>query len=272
MKKYFTLILLFAIIKCPGQSAKTDVLTIGTFHFKFHNRDIQKTSKNDQIDVLDKKYQAEIEDIVRQIVNFKPTIIAIEQDPENQSKIDSLYNSYRNGQYTLSRAEEEQIGFRVAKRLGLQKLYCVNDWGRNYKNIDSLLDNDTIALKKFKDYFYKNPDTSKTYITKDIFKEKGIKAELRMLNSEEHEQKDLGNYLISMFKYQPADDKFWGADFVTGWWFNRNLRIFRNIQTIKTGPQDKILVIFGAGHMNLLNLFFRVSPEYKLAKASDYLK
>lgn len=272
MKKYFTLICFFSFFKCFGQTSKTDVLTIGTFHFEFYNRDVQKTNKKDQIDILDKKYQAEIEDIVRQIVNFKPTIIAIEQDPENQSKIDSLYNRYRNGQYTLSRAEEQQIGFRVAKKLGLQKLYCVNDWGKNYKNIDSLLDNDTIALKNFRNYFYKNPDSSKTYITKDIFKEKGIKAELRMLNSEQHQQNDLGNYLIGMFKYQPTDNNFWGADFVTGWWFNRNLRIYRNIQSIRTDPKDKILVIFGAGHMNLLNLFFKVSPEYNLVQASDYFK
>ncbi|MEP7266457.1 MAG: DUF5694 domain-containing protein, partial [Saprospiraceae bacterium] len=56
------------------------------------------------------------------------------------------------------------------------------------------------------------------------------------------------------------------------WWFNRNLRIFRNIQKINAKPTDRILVIFGAGHMNLLNIFFKASPEYKLVERNKYLK
>ena len=80
-----------------GQSTKTDVLTICTFHFAFHNRDLIKTDKMDQIDVLDKKYQVAVEDIADQIVKYKPAIIVNEQSPEFQSRIDSLYKSYVAG-------------------------------------------------------------------------------------------------------------------------------------------------------------------------------
>lgn len=83
---------------------------------------------------------------------------------------------------------------------------------------------------------------------------------------------DLGNYLTGIFKYETKENEFFGPDFVTGWWFNRNLRILRNIQKINAKPTDRILVIFGAGHMNLLNLLFDSSPEYKLVKVNDYLK
>ena len=87
-----------------------------------------------------------------------------------------------------------------------------------------------------------------------------------------NQERDLGNYLTGVFKYQWANDPFFGADFTTGWWFNRNLRIFRNIQKINAKPSDRILVIFGAGHMNLLNIFFKASPEYKLVETNKYLK
>ena len=93
-----------------------------------------------------------------------------------------------------------------------------------------------------------------------------------MLNSESYNNADLGNYLIGVFKYQTSDNEYFGSDFVTGWWFNRNLRIFRNIQKLHAKPTDRILVIFGAGHMNLLNIFFKASPEYKLDKLNDYLE
>ncbi len=82
----------------------------------------------------------------------------------------------------------------------------------------------------------------------------------------------MGTYLIRIFKYETTDNEFFGPDFVTGWWFNRNLRIFRNIQKIKAKTTDRIVVIFGAGHMNLLNLLFNSSPEFKLLKVKNYLK
>lgn len=80
-----------------GQSAKKEALTLGTFHFAFHNRDVRKFDKKDQIDVLDKKYQDKISKIVEKISKFKPTIITVEVDPALQTKVDSLYNSYLNG-------------------------------------------------------------------------------------------------------------------------------------------------------------------------------
>lgn len=83
--------------------------------------------------------------------------------------------------------------------------------------------------------------------------------------------KDLGDYLIGVFKYETNDKEYFGVDFTTGWWYNRNLRIFRNIQRINAKPTDRILVIYGAGHLNILNTLFDCCPEFKLIKASRYL-
>ncbi len=276
MKRTITLLVLLSFLfhLAQGQGVKNDVLTLGTFHFAFHNRDVLKTEKKDQIDVLDRKYQAEIEDIAQQIILFRPTIIVIEKSPEFQQHIDSLYQGYVAGTHKLGREEYEQIGFRIGKKLGLKKMYCVNDWGRNYNTIDSLLDKDTAARKMFLNFFNHNPDSLKLKqsFPPDIFTTKGIKAELRMKNDEKNIQKDFGSYLIGIFKYETENEPFFGTDYVTGWWFNRNLRIFRNIQKIERKPGDKILVIYGAGHMNLLNTFFKSSPEFRLVKTNDYLK
>lgn len=272
MKGYLSSLLLVLASISFGQKQTTKVLTLGAFHFAFHNRDVKKIDKKDQIDILDKKYQDEIKDIVNRIAKFKPTIIVIEQDPESQGKIDSLYNLYLNNSYNLSREEYEQLGFRLAKMCNLKKLVCVNDWGRNYKNIDSLLDNDPGELNKFTDYFYKNPDTARQFFVKDVFKTQGILQQLRLLNDEKNIKKDLGNYLIAAFKYETRGDEYFGTDYTTGYWFNRNLRIFRNIQKIGLTPNDRVLVIFGAGHLSLLNIFFGSSPEFELEKTNEYLK
>ena len=69
-------------------------MTLGSFHFDFPNLDVIKTGTDDKIDVLDPKYQKEIDEIVRRIEKFKPTIIVIEREPSEQVKYDSLYNQY----------------------------------------------------------------------------------------------------------------------------------------------------------------------------------
>lgn len=274
MKYSLTVILMVLITTVNAQPPKKiEVLTLGSFHFAFRNLDLIKTSTEDQIDVLEPKYQKEIEEIAERIAKFKPTIIAIERDPIKQAKYDSLYNKYLEGNYKLGRNEEEQIGFRVAKMMKLKTLYCVNDWGNNYETLNPVLEGkDSLENKKFMNYFYKCADTIKQYYPKQIFKTKGIRAELIQKNESNNIKLDFGTYLIGIFKYETKDNEFFGPDFVTGWWFNRNLRIFRNIQKIKAKPTDRILVIFGAGHMNLLNSFFDASPEYKLLKVNNYLK
>ena len=74
---------------------KIKVLTLGSFHFDFPNLDVAKTDTDDQIDVLDSKYQKEIELIVDKLKKFEPTKIDIERRSEKQPIYDSLYISYQ---------------------------------------------------------------------------------------------------------------------------------------------------------------------------------
>jgi len=257
-----------------GNHEQIEVLTLGTFHFAFPNNDVKKIEKDNQIDVLDAKYQEEIALLVEKINAFKPTKIVVEAQPRWQSHYDSLYQAYITGNHELRRDEVEQVGFRLAKLAGLDRVHCVDCWGGDMPTVQAFLEkNDSVAMQKFMDYFYHNPDTLlKSYhYEKSLFQTEGIIPELKRKNKKEHVKRDLGNYLVGIFKYELPDDKHFGADFTTGWWFNRNLRIFRNIQCIETTPDDRIFVIFGFGHMNLLNLFFDASPEYHLQDINDYL-
>lgn len=253
-------------------SQEVEVMTLGTFHFAFPNQDIVQIDNDKQIDVLSSKYQKEILEITDKIAKFKPTIIAIEVNSSKQSKIDSLYSSYLNGKHKLTRSEHEQIGFRLAKQLHIKRVYCVDDWGRNYSRIDSILSNSEHPTHdKFMQYFYKNPDSLLMYNRKHVYKTKGILEDLIEANKPENHIKNLGDYLISIFKFETDDNPFLGADFTSGWWFNRNLRIFKNIQKIPASSNDRILVIYGTSHLNLLNLFFEASPEYNLVNTNSYL-
>ncbi len=273
MKQLFAILFSCVTITAMSQPAKTKVLTLGAFHFNFPNLDVNQVSKNDQIDVFAPKYQKEIEEIVTKIAAFKPTIIVIERQPGQQVRTDSAFNQYLQNSYRLKRSEDEQIGFRLAKKLGLKKLYCVDEWGNFTERTDSIVfGKDSIEAKKFEAFFENDPEASKRFNAPLSFKKEGILIALRKANDETNIKKSLGNYLVGLFKYESREHDFTGVDFETGRWFNRNLKIFRNIQRIETIASDRILVIFGAGHMNLLNYFFDCSPEYMRVKTNDYLK
>ena len=263
-----------SIVNNGTGTTQTKVLTLGSFHFNFPNLDTAKTDEDDQIDVLDSKYQKEIELIVDKLAEFNPTKIAIERQPKYQKTYDSLYTLYLNGEHKLTRSEEQQIGFRLAKQMGLKKLYCTDAWGSDYEDVLEITDgNDSIAKEKFWNFFYNNPDSTLASYRdeKDLFKTDGILAHFKERNAKEYVTRSLGDYLIGPFKYETKEKEYLGPDFVTSWWFNRNLRIFRNIQRINAAPDDRILVIYGSGHMNLLNIFFEASPEYELLDVNEYL-
>jgi hypothetical protein len=253
--------------------APVKVMTVGTFHFSFPNLDLVTIEKGDQIDVLDPVSQKEIEGLVEGLAEFRPTILVIERQPAGQAEIDALYRSYLEGKHVLGRGEEQQIAFRLAKRLGLGRLHCVDEWGQFTEGVRRLVEGEGgPAAARFEGFFTGNHDIAKKYYRRPVFKTHGIVAELRRLNDPEAVKKSMGNYLIGVFKYEETPNDFIGVDFETGRWFNRNLRILRNIQRIPAGSGDRILVIFGADHLNLLNYFFECSPEYELVSPLPYLK
>jgi len=88
------------------------------------------------------------------------------------------------------------------------------------------------------------------------------------MNSEKVLNRGFGAYLIGDFKLGNTR----GADALAMHWYSRNLRIFRHIQQITTSPDDRILVLYGSGHIQLLNQLFECSPEYNYIKFNELKK
>jgi uncharacterized protein DUF5694 len=176
---------------------KIPVLTLGTFHFNFPNLDVQQIDPSDQIDVLNSKYQQEIEGIVSDLSKFKPTIIAIERRPDQQFIVDSLYQEYLIGTYQLSRGEDEQIGFRLAKASAIKKLSCVDEWGNFNENVSEIMERkDSIRTQQFESFYYNNPDSTKKTKIKPTIRANGIRRELLLMNDKKRIRESLGDYLV----------------------------------------------------------------------------
>lgn len=92
---------------------------------------------------------------------------------------------------------------------------------------------------------------------------------LLRLNEPQAALRGHGMYLVDEFAVGQSDD-YPGAERVTGW-YNRNLRIFANLQRIAERPDERLLVIIGAGHLPILRHCAQASPECALIEAADYL-
>jgi hypothetical protein len=239
---------------------KTSVLVVGTFHLDYPGLDVHKTAEKDKVDVLTEPKKSEITELVNYIKQFKPTKIAIEAFPE--WKATEKLRKYKNGEFKDKRDERYQLAMRIATEMKLDTLYSIDA-----KSFDSDLEKlDSIYFQKlFKDFDFKSNDRfDKMYEELYGYEDKlPLKTNLlkyfKYINSEEFHKLGYGTYLVGDFKL----DNQRGADILSIYWYNRNLRIFRKLQEITESSKDRILVIFGNGHASILRQLLESSPEYE---------
>ena len=59
-----------------------------------------------------------------------------------------------------------------------------------------------------------------------------------------------------------------GTD-LTGYWFERNTRIFANAANLVEDQEERILIIYGAAHKWILDELFDSTPEFDLIQFND---
>ena len=258
-----------------GNRKLPSVLLIGTFHFAYFNRDVVKTSRDKQIDILSIQKQKEVEELVNYISKFKPTKIVIEDYPDGTTWM-NRYREYKDGKKSLGKNEIEQIGFRLVKKFNLDTLYGADAGSIFY---DLYYSKDSVALRPtldsifsgWQNYHYRCneaicrlKDSLNKYQT-DLGLKMPLLDYFQFLNSDKALNRNYGSYFDGEYFTQ---GHYRGADALAMDWYDRNLRIFRNIQRL-TSPNDRILVLFGQGHVSILKHIFECAPNYKLVKFSE---
>lgn len=277
MKTFIYIFLLCLSVAIPAQkkpsdyfkNPKTKVLVVGSFHFDYPNLDAHKTKKEDQIDVLSPKTAREVTELVEYIKTFKPTKIAIEAWPNWNAN--QKLKEYKEGKHRNERDERYQLAMRIANELNINELFSIdassilNELGKQFGKTDS-----AYFQKLTEGYDYKSDDpVSKLYT--DFYKSseprhfKSLLDTFHYLNSKESHLYAYGAYLSGDFKLREYD----GADILAMNWYDRNLRIFRNIQRIPHNNEDKILVIIGNGHAAVLRQLLTFSAEFDFVEFSS---
>ena len=262
--------LLDSLRNLPVEQA--DICVLGMFHFKDAHRDTYKPKYD--LDIMSPERQKEISDILDRLAKYAPTKVAVEVDRKDQGWLDSVYTDYLNGKKKLTSNEIYQIGFRLGKRLGLKRLYAVDadaqslydgrltreEWEAKSDSCTTYGLNGDIWDARYM-RLYASDDSLKRFYS--------IRETLIYLNSPQRLIAGLGHYLIGTFQ-KGTEDEYFGPDSMVGW-YDRNLRIFQNLIRITESPNDRILLVIGAGHAPLIDHAVDASPEYHLVPVSEVL-
>lgn len=213
-------------------------------------------------DVLQSKRQSELEALVARLARYKPTKILVEAIPARETELNTRYRAYLEGSHTLSRNEIEQIGFRLAKRLGHAKLYAVDDF--NETGAKGLADN---PFEKYQNNLELQQMQEEARVRnsqcQEILHREGLMALMAYLNRPDYMQSDHRIYL--RLAQLGEEVVLW-----VQWWYGRNLKILLNILGVAE-PNDRLLLIIGAGHGYLLRQMAQESGALRLRDIRRYL-
>ncbi len=258
----------------PTAEQPVEVMVLGTFHFTYPNLDAHQTGQSRQVDIMSGARQAELQTVIDRLLGFRPDRIAIEVGVEEQARIDSLYGLYRADRFELPVGEQFQIAFRMARELGHERVYCIDTWG----DYERFLDRDAFWDGYVK-FLESGPDTalqraySAYHAGTDAFlADHSLIEGFRALNRPEHLQILQGAYFLNGFSFELEPYDYGGADWEASRWYDRNLRIFRNIKRLADVPGERVFVLFGAGHHALLRDYIEYSPRHRYVPVLDYLR
>jgi len=262
MKKIspFLVALTISLTSWAQSNPRPEILVLGTYHMSNPGRDIYNMQADD---VLAPRRQQEITQLIEVLKRFHPTKIALEADV-GSDRVQRAYTDYVAGKYTLSRDETNQIGYRLAKELGHRAVYGVDEqgdfpWQRvvdyakatNQKEKLDVMQRELGALVKEQDDFLHS------HTVLEMFEH---------INSDSMARKGITSYYEFLPYGEPGD--YAGPDLLAAW-YQRNIRIYHNIVALIESPGERILVLYGAGHLGWLQQDIANDATVQLRKLAD---
>lgn len=264
----------------PSSVAPTDILLLGCSHLA----QLYKAG-NPNSDVLTPRRQAELAAVLDGLQRYRPDGIMVEEVPENQPRLDSLYQRYRQGQLDLNtlpdgRSEKYQLGFALGKRLGLARIYCVNAPGGTSqsilnagKNIE-LYEQATAHWRTFSDpigqQLLAGASTLPQYLR--ALNEPATLRQLHTLVYRTPARVTNGTLKPdAMVDAAFINPQYVGAEFISVF-YNRDLKVYSNIVTTQLQThQRRQLLIIGARHVGSLLGILADDPAYRVVAPARYL-
>ena len=221
-----------------------------------------------EFDEHNKENQIQVHAIAQQLAAFKPTVLIIETTPKYDSVIQKEYHDYveNPNMYFKSPSEIELLAYELGRLAGTERIYGIDHrMGYNYmigEEIENAID--SIGYKTYSEnllsYF---PEVDQEYDSL------GLLDQLLLTN---HDQ--FLDFLITvnadLLTHAGTTDGFEGADEAAKY-YQRNLRMYSNLNRIALDSTDRVFVLMGASHTAFFRDFMSRSPKYEMVNTFDYL-
>jgi len=246
-----------------GKTAGAQVLVIGSYHMSNPGLDAIRVTADD---VRSEKRQRELDELASRLAQFRPTKVAVEIPFGRDSTSNALYRRYVQGAHTLDRTEMQQLGFRIARRAGLPRIYGV-DYDLDV-NVAGLM---VWAITHGQPELATAAQSLSARLVAEadsMMKHATVGEIIAALNSARADSAH-GIYMAAL--RVGADTSYPGAT-VTARWYERNLKIASNILRLIESPDDRVLVIVGAAHGPILRELLARVPGVRVQPPGDALR
>jgi hypothetical protein len=251
----------------PCEPGQLQVMVLGTYHMADPGMDAVNMEADD---VLSARRQTEIADLVDRLARFAPNKVMLES-AFGSSTVQERYTAYLNGDRELTRNEIDQIGYRLARRLGHSEVYPV----------DYPMFQDGTALEFYQAHHPASKDDGAEIRARwqaaaeadtERLRSSTVAEYLGHLNSVDWWAFDLDNrYALQTSIRYAQYDQYAGADLLTSW-YKRNLRILTNIHRSTGDDDERVLLLIGAGHNRILWDLIDTSPLLCRVDPRPFLK
>lgn len=238
-------------------------MLLGTYHL--NNPGLDKFNMQTD-DVLSPKRQSELQMMIRKLAKYKPTKIALEVDCQQQERLNSLYSDYLVADgVTEKRSEQFQIGFRLARYLGHDKLFAVDVPGS--MDIDAIIN---YSLEHGPADYAEKLHAIGNMAMQEFAERQQKSTIIEMLmwfNQPDMLRRNHAFYMETLRVGQFPD--YIGVELVANW-YARNFKIFNELMAIAM-PEDRVLFLFGQGHIPIIKQVIHDSDFAGFVSPLDFL-
>jgi hypothetical protein len=220
--------------------------------------------KSKDIDIFATDSQEYLQGLTQRLAGFKPTKILLEYGPENDELINQRYRDYLAGNYELAANEIYQLGFRIAKEAGHERVYSFDNRDVEWEAeamFEYAKQHDSPGMKTFNQM-----TQAVTAESEQARATLPLRELLRRQNDPDMERRNMDLYLAT--NAIGVGDGYSGAIASASWW-ERNFYMYANIQQL-AGPGERIIAIGGAGHMAILKQLLEIDRRLEAVTVDPY--
>jgi len=237
------------------------VMLLGTFHFQDAGMDVVKPT---DIDIFSEDSQSYLHEFATRLAAYRPSRVLLEYASDDDEIINQRYREYRAGTFELPANEIYQLGFRIARQAGHERVYgfdqrdvewqaeAMFEYAKEHGSPEMEVFNEIISRLSADD--------------RQARESMSLRELLVRVNQPQMERINMDLYLAT--NAVGAEDGYSGADAAASWW-HRNFRMYANIQRLAQ-PKDRLIVIGGSGHIAILRQLLSIDRSLQAVSADPY--